>query len=149
MFITLMFDFHISRKKPLTIFLHAILCLNLTKPFHFKKQIVTGNRKWILYNNVEWKRSFSKRNETPPTTPKACLHSKQVMLYICWDWKGVLYNELLPENQMINSNNCRRRKRLRFGPWVKEIPWSRKWHPTPVFLPGKFHGQRSLVGHSP
>ena len=26
------------------------------------------------------------------------------------------------------------------------IPWSRKWHPTPVFLPGKFHGHRSLVG---
>ena len=29
----------------------------------------------------------------------------------------------------------------------QEDPWSRKWHPTPVFLPGKFHGQRSLVGY--
>ena len=28
-------------------------------------------------------------------------------------------------------------------------PWRRKWQPTPVFLPGKFHGQRSLVGYSP
>ena len=36
-----------------------------------------------------------------------------------------------------------------FGPWVGKIPWSRKWQPTPVFLPGKFHGQRSLVGYSP
>ena len=27
--------------------------------------------------------------------------------------------------------------------------WRRKWHPTPVFLPGEFHGQRSLVGYSP
>ena len=34
-------------------------------------------------------------------------------------------------------------------PWVRKIPWSRKWQPTPVFLPGKFHGQRSLVGCSP
>ena len=34
-------------------------------------------------------------------------------------------------------------------PWVGKIPWSRKWQPTPVFLPGKFHGQRSLVGYSP
>ena len=34
-------------------------------------------------------------------------------------------------------------------PWVRKIPWSRKWHPTPVFLPGEFHGQRSLVGYSP
>ena len=34
-------------------------------------------------------------------------------------------------------------------PWVGKIPWSRKWQPTPVFLPGKSHGQRSLVGYSP
>ena len=27
--------------------------------------------------------------------------------------------------------------------------WSRKWQPTPVFLPGKSHGQRSLAGYSP
>ena len=31
---------------------------------------------------------------------------------------------------------------------VGKIPWRRKWQPTPVFLPGKFHGQRSLVGYS-
>ena len=30
-----------------------------------------------------------------------------------------------------------------------KIPWRRKWKPTPVFLPGKFHGQRGLVGYSP
>ena len=33
--------------------------------------------------------------------------------------------------------------------WVGKIPWRRKWQPTPVFLPGKPHGQRSLVGYSP
>ena len=36
-----------------------------------------------------------------------------------------------------------------FGPWVGKIPWSRAWQPTPVFLPGESHGQRSLVGYSP
>ena len=36
-----------------------------------------------------------------------------------------------------------------FNPWVGKIPWSRKWHPTPVLLPGKSHGWRSLVGCSP
>ena len=41
---------------------------------------------------------------------------------------------------------CRRRK---FNPWVGKMPWRRKWQPTPVFLPGKSHGQRSLVGDSP
>ena len=37
----------------------------------------------------------------------------------------------------------------KFDPWVGKICWSRKWHPIPVFLSGKFHGQRSLVGYSP
>ena len=36
-----------------------------------------------------------------------------------------------------------------FDPWVGKIPWRRKWQMTPVSLPGKFHGQRSLVGCSP
>ena len=44
---------------------------------------------------------------------------------------------------------CRRCKRCTFDPWVEKIPWRRKWQPTPVFLPGKSHGQRSLVGSSP
>ena len=39
--------------------------------------------------------------------------------------------------------------RCRFSPWVRKIPWKRKWQPTPVFLPGEFHGQRSLAGYSP
>ena len=34
-------------------------------------------------------------------------------------------------------------------PGSGKIPWSRKWQPTPVLFPGKFHGQRSLVGYSP
>ena len=44
---------------------------------------------------------------------------------------------------------CRRCKRCRFNPWVGKIPWRKKWHPTPVFLPGKFYGQRSLTVYSP
>ena len=44
---------------------------------------------------------------------------------------------------------CRRCKRCRFDPRVRKIPWRRKWQPTPVFLAGKFHGQRGLVGYSP
>ena len=36
-----------------------------------------------------------------------------------------------------------------FNPWVKKIPWRREWQPTPVFLPGEFHEQRSLADYSP
>ena len=37
--------------------------------------------------------------------------------------------------------------RRRFETWVRKIPWRRAWQPTPVFLPGEFHGQMSLVGY--
>ena len=36
-----------------------------------------------------------------------------------------------------------------FDPWVREIPWRRKWQLTPVFLPEKSLGQRNLAGYSP
>ena len=42
-----------------------------------------------------------------------------------------------------------RDKRLRFSRWVGKIPWRRKRQSTLVFLPGKFHGHRSLAGFSP
>ena len=42
-----------------------------------------------------------------------------------------------------------RRPRFRFHPWVGKIPWRRGCLPTPVFLPGESHGQRSLAGYSP
>ena len=34
-----------------------------------------------------------------------------------------------------------------FKPWVRKIPWRRAWQPTPVFLPGESHGQRSLASY--
>ena len=46
---------------------------------------------------------------------------------------------------------CRRRRcrRRRFDPWVRKVTWRRRWHPTPVLLPGESHGQRGLAGYSP
>jgi len=40
-------------------------------------------------------------------------------------------------------------RRCCFDPWVGKIPWRRKWQPTPVFLLGESHRQRSLVGNGP
>ena len=40
-------------------------------------------------------------------------------------------------------------RRHRFSPWVRKIPWRRKWQPAPELLPGESHGQRSLAGYSP
>lgn len=69
----------------------------------FFKRIVTGDEKWVIYNNMVRKRSWGKRSEKLLTTPKPGLHPEKVMLCI-WDWKGVIYYELLPKNVRLNSN---------------------------------------------
>ena len=48
-----------------------------------------------------------------------------------------------------NTPQCRRCWRCEFDPWVGKITWRRGWQPAPVFLPGEFHGQRSLMSYSP
>ena len=40
-------------------------------------------------------------------------------------------------------------RRPGFDPWVRKMPWRKKWQPTPVFLSGEFHGQMTLAGSSP
>ena len=64
---------------------------------------------------------------------------------------SIISSHLLPRwhSGKESTCQCRRHKRCGFYPWVRKNPWRRKWQPTPVFLPGKFHGQRSMVGCSP
>ena len=51
--------------------------------------------------------------------------------------------------QTTNKNNLPAVQETWIDPWVRKVPWRREWSPTPVFLPGEFHGQRSLAGYSP
>ena len=59
---------------------------------------------------------------------------------------GVLLGGSAGKESASQHRRCGRRG---FNPWTGKIPWSRKWQLTTVFLLGKFHGQRSLVGYSP
>ena len=56
-----------------------------------------------------------------------------------------------PDGTRGKESSCqsRRHKRHGFDPWVGKIPSSRAWQPTPVFLTGESHGQKSLAGYSP
>ena len=45
-----------------------------------------------------------------------------------------------------SAHQCRRHRRFKFDSWVRKVSWRWKWLPTSVYLPEKFHGQRSLVG---
>ena len=74
----------------------------------------------------------------PLWCPKWERNPKEGGYMYMWDFPG-------GSNSMESACQCRRR---RFHPWVRKIPWNRKWHPTPVFLPGEFHGQRNLVGYN-
>lgn len=80
---------------------NSLLLRNLEDPF--LKRTITGDEKWIVFDNPKRKRSWQKRNEAPKTIAKAGLHSKKVMLCIWWDWQGVIYYELLPQGQTLNS----------------------------------------------
>ena len=62
-------------------------------------------------------------------------------------YDGDIASQVASDKQ--HACQCRSHNRLGFDPWVGKIPWSRKWQPTPIFLPGRSHEQRSLVGYSP
>ena len=64
------------------------------------------------------------------------------------DLIGTAYNKRLPWWLSGKESACHCRTRG-FHPWVRKGTWKRKWQPTPVFLPGTFHGWRKLVGYSP
>ena len=47
-----------------------------------------------------------------------------------------------------NSPAMQETQEMTVWSWVRKIPWRRAWQPTPLFLPGEFHGQRSLASYS-
>lgn len=70
----------------------------------FLKRLITGDEKWIRYENIVRKRSWGKRTDKPQTAPKAGLTENKVMLCVWWDWKGIVYYEVLPHGLTLNSN---------------------------------------------
>ena len=56
---------------------------------------------------------------------------------------------MLIASPMAHQVKMQETQETKFNPWVRKMPWRKKWQHTPVSLPGKFHGQRSLAGYSP
>ena len=61
-------------------------------------------------------------------------------------FNGVSQVALVVKNRPANLGDSKRHK---FDTGIRKIPWRRAWQPTPVFLPGESHGQRSLAGYGP
>ena len=155
--------------------LHCPLILSCFVSWNHSTQVqknislLLGYKTLILYLSPHFLVSFrtdtnscfpaSARPETPPV-----LHQEKpfstlspfcialLMLLTLLDFKFLKsLEEHFPDgaNCKQTACPCRRHKRHKFYPWVRQIPWSRKWQCTPVFLLREFHGQRSLVGYSP
>lgn len=69
----------------------------------FLHRIVTGDEKWIYYENPKRKKAYVKPGQPGPSQPKQEIHCKKVMLSIWWDQKGVVYYELLRSGQTIDG----------------------------------------------
>ena len=96
----------------------------------------------------EWSQFLEETHQPPMnvlyTHDHPCMHSTHLISF---------NPQQSPENGLLKwlrgkepACQC---KRHGFNPWVAKIPQRREWQPTPVFLLGKYHGQRSLAGHSP
>ncbi|XP_067125649.1 histone-lysine N-methyltransferase SETMAR-like [Centruroides vittatus] len=67
----------------------------------FLKWMVTEDEKWVTYDNVR-KQSWSKSDEAAQTVAEPGITARKVLLCIWWDWKGIIYYELLPYGQTLN-----------------------------------------------
>ena len=70
-----------------------------------------------------------------------CLYAADICTCLCWVWASQLV--VAVKNSPTNAGG------LGSIPGSRRPPWRRAWQATPLFLPGEFHGQQSLVGYSP
>ena len=101
----------------------------------------TPSRRLCGSNTVSSPSEHSKPRASPPSLfltlriPKSLFPRSNTNAWLpCW---------------LSGKEFCCQCRRHGFNPWVGKILWRREWQPTPVFLPGESHEQRSLVGYSP
>ena len=83
------------------------MLLERHKKKSFLHRTVTGDEKWIHYDNPKRKKSFVKPGQPAKSTAKPNIHGAKVMLCIWWDQKSVLYYELLKPGATINGERYR------------------------------------------
>ena len=115
-----------------------------------------GFHPWV--GKIPWRRAWQ---HTQVFLPRESHGQRRLVDYNSWGHR----ESNTPEQHTIRSKGLSRwlsgkriclpmqemqeTQRHRFNPLIGKIPWRRKWQRTPVFLPGKFHGQRSLESYSP
>ena len=108
---------------------------------YFPKYPITGADDFLSKTNKkQWNGLWQFQPEDRP-------HEVVALSFRMWYMHGTMVS-MLPYWLSGKEPACRCR-RHGFDPCIGKIPWRRKWQPTPAFLPGESHGQRSLVGYSP
>ena len=131
-------------KTPTHTFLFVYLCVCSTHTQDFSPPGYSTNGisqarilEWVAIS------SSSESSQLRDQTQVSCIAGG---LFISWATREAQFGDVSGKEP---AYQCRRHKRLWFDPWVGKIPWRRAWQPTPVFLSGESHGQRSLVGYGP
>ena len=126
-----------SRKSVVTGLSKFMLLLEQLSTTKLDGSVILGNLSTFAcpISSLWLKRMFSKNSSSKGFHYSKRRHSSYLVLYVI--------NEGLPRWLNGKESACQFR-RPSFDHWVRKLPWSRKWQPTPLFLPGKFHGQRKL-----
>lgn len=74
---------------------------------NFLLNIITGDEKWIMFDNPDKKKSWLSPGEIPEPQPMPEVHQKKVMLCVWWDMKGIIYYELLESHQTVTAERYR------------------------------------------
>ena len=110
-----------------------------------------------IHSRTAWMSSPEASWYPPNSSPffypfPSTIHSLQSRHVMSWNINYVTLDLsngfLLPSNKITSNTPCLQCRRPGFNLWVGKSSWRRKWQPTPVFLPGKSHGQRSLMSYS-
>lgn len=101
---------------------NSLLSRQNKKSFLWK--IVTGDEKWIYYDNPTRKGEWVDRGQATSSTPQRNIHGHKLLLCIWWDQKGVLYYELLRPNQTITAERYCQQLQLLSEQIVQQRPYS-------------------------
>lgn len=100
----------------------------------FMHRIITGDEKWIYFDNPKRKRSWTDPGKAPKLTPKPNIHGKKVLLCIWWDQKGILYYELLKPGETVTATRYQDQLiKLNRKVAAKRPEWATR-HECPILL---------------
>jgi len=81
-----------------------IFFVRQTEKNSFLWRIVTGDKKWIYFNNPKRKKSWMDLGQSSTSTPKQNIHGHKAMFCIWWDMQSVIYYKLLKANESITGS---------------------------------------------